>query len=141
MRWVFRTVSISYIRPNRRNLLFAVVGFYAVTVFAGTAEDEITAAFEELRLAILENDAGTIYARLSLEHPLRVNYPTEDALAASMWIHPIPAAEREVIEGLEIKDIVRSDEEKDVYIVTIRTLDGEDFVLYAEETGGRWVFR
>jgi hypothetical protein len=122
-------------------LLFATVGFYAVTVFAGPAEDEIAAAFEDLRLAVLENDAETIYARLSPEHPLRVDYPTEDALAAAMWVYPITAAEREAVEGLEIAYIVRSDEEKDVYVVTIRTIDGEDFVLYAEEAGGRWVFR
>lgn len=122
-------------------MLFAAFGFYAVTVFARPAEDEITAAFEELRLAVLANDVETIYARLSPEHPLRVEYATEDALVAAMWIHPIPTAERETVEGLEIADIVRNDEEEGVYVVTIRTLDGEDFVLYAEETGGRWVFR
>jgi hypothetical protein len=122
-------------------LLFAAVGFYAVAVFAGPPENEITAAFEELRLAILENDAETVCARLSPENPLRADYPAGDALAAAMWIHPIPAAERDAVKGLAIADIVRSDEEKGVYVVTIRTLNGEDFVLYAEKTGDFWAFR
>jgi hypothetical protein len=130
-----------YIRPNRRNLLFAAVGLYAVASLAGTAEEEITRAFEELRSAVLASDPEGVFSRLAPEHPLRVEYPTEDALAAAMWIHPMPRAERATVEGLEVVGVVRSADEKDVYVVAVRTPDGEEFSLYAEKADDRWVFR
>ena len=122
---------IRYIRPNRRNLLLAAVGLYAVASLAGTAEEEITAAFEKLRSAVLASDAEEVFTSLAPEHPLRVEYPTEDALAAAMWIHPMPRAERTTVEGLEVVGVVGSTDEKDVYVVTVRTPDGEDFFFYA----------
>lgn len=130
-----------YIRPNRRNLLFAAIGVYVVASYAGTVDEEISAAFEELRLAVLEGDTEGVFERLAPEHPLRVEYPTEDALTAAMWIHPIPQAERVIVEGLEVVGITRSTDEKSVYIVMVKTPDGENFVLYAEKSDGRWVFR
>jgi hypothetical protein len=130
-----------YIRPNRRNLLFAAVGLYAVASLAGTAEEEINGAFEELRSAVLAGDAEGVFSRLAPEHPLRVEYPTEDALAAAMWIHPMPRAEQAAGEGLEVTGVVRSPDEEDIYIVTVRTPDGEEFSLYAEKTDDGWVFR
>jgi hypothetical protein len=132
---------IRYIRPNRRNLLFAAVGLYAVASLAGPAEEEITAAFEELRSAVLASDAERVFTSLAPEHPLRVEYPTEDALAAAMWIHPMPRAERAAVEGLEVVGVVVSTDEKGVYVVAVGTRDGEDFFLYAEKADGRWVFR
>lgn|GEM_PF-1775175 len=122
-------------------MLFAAVGFYAVASFAGTAEEEIIREFEELRSAVLAGDPEGVFSRLAPEHPLRVEYPTEDALAAAMWIHPMPRAERATVEGLEVAGVVRSTDEEDVYIVTVRTPDGEEFSLYAEKADNGWVFR
>lgn len=122
-------------------MLFAAVGLYAVASLAGTAEEEITEAFEELRSAVLASDPEGVFSRLVPEHPLRVEYPTEDALAAAMWIHPMPRAERATVEGLEVAGVVRSTDEEDVYIVTVRTPDGEEFSIYAEKADDRWVFR
>jgi hypothetical protein len=104
-------------------------------------DEEITAAFEELRRAVLENDAEAMLARLSPDHPLRVEYATEDELAKAMWIHPVPRAERETIIRLEVVDISRDPDDKTTYVIKIRTPDGKDFVLYAEKYNGRWVFR
>jgi hypothetical protein len=114
---------------------------YAVASFAGTAEEEISGAFEELRSAVLAGDPEGVFSYLAPEHPLRVEYPTEDALAAAMWIHPMPRAERAAVEGLVVAGVVHSPDEEDVYIVTVMTPDGEEFSLYAEKTDDGWVFR
>ena len=141
MRRRYGYFASRYIRPNRRNLLFAAAVLYAVTSFAGTAEEEITAAFEGLRSAVLASDAEGVFLRLAADHPLRIEYPTEDALAAAMWIHPMPRSERATVEGLEVVGVTHSPDDNDVYVVAIKTADGDDFVLYAEKTDYGWVFR
>lgn len=112
-----------------------------VASYAGTAEEEIAVAFEELRSAVLAGDPEGVFVRLAPGHPLRVDYPTEDALASAMWIHPMPQVERVTVEGLEVVGVTRRADENDVYVVAIKTPDGEDFTLYAKKTDFGWAFR